>query len=102
MNPTTQKDMITNALATGAIFAIIMYLWTRDPVQAGIMAIIMAVTLYGGYWASNRVAVQIARRVRPPVEPAEPLQPTTDRPEHVQRLRSRRRRSRRPSGVTRD
>lgn len=102
MNPTTQKDMLTNALATGAIFAIVMYLWTRDPLQAGIMAIIMAVTLYAGYWASNRVAVQVAKRIRPPAEPAAQLLPTTERPEHVQRRRTRRRRPRRPSGVARD
>jgi hypothetical protein len=91
MNPTTQKDMITNALLMGAIFAIIMYLWTRDPVQAGVMAVIMSFTMYTGYWASNRVAVQIAKRVRPPEPPSAPLEATTDRPEHVQRRRSRRR-----------
>jgi hypothetical protein len=91
MNPTTQRDMITNALAMGAIFAIVMYLWTRDAAQAGAMAAIMTFTIYTGYWASNRVAVQIAKRVRPPEEPALPLEPTTDRPEHVQRRRSRRR-----------
>ncbi len=91
MNPTTPRDMLANALAMGAIFAIVMYYWTRDPVQAGIMAIIMAVTLYAGYWASNRVAARFARRVRPATAVIEPLARTTERPEHVQRRRTRRR-----------
>lgn len=91
MNPSNQREMITNALAMGAIFSVVMYLWTRDPVQAAVMAVIMSTTMYMGYWATNRVAVQIAKRVRPPDTPAEPLAPTTDRPEHVQRRRSRRR-----------
>ena len=102
MNPSSQKDMITNALSMGAIFAVVMYLWTRDPLQAGIMAMIMAVTAYSGYWASNRVATRIARRIRPPEEPASPLLPTTERPEHVQRRRARKRRVRRQPGAARD
>ena len=91
MNPSSQREMITNALAMGAIFSVVMYLWTRDPVQAAVMAVIMSTTMYMGYWATNRVAVQIAKRVRPSDAPVEPLAPTTDRPEHVQRRRSRRR-----------
>ncbi len=91
MNTSTQREMITNALSMGAIFSVVMYLWTRDVVQAAVMAVIMSITMYMGYWATNRIAAQIARRVRPPEVTPEPLAPTTDRPEHVQRRRSRRR-----------
>lgn len=91
MNPTSQREMITNALTMGAIFSVVMYLWTRDLVQVAVMAVIMTVTMYLGYLATNRIAVQIARRVRPAEAPAEPLLATTDRPEHVQKRRARRR-----------
>lgn len=102
MQPTTQKEMITNALAMGALFAVIMFFWTRDIVQAAVMALIMMPTLYVGYWASNRVANQIAKRIRPEAEPPPPPESTTERPEHVQRRRYRRRsRARRSAGSPR-
>lgn len=83
--------MITNALFLGVVFGIIMYFWTRNAAQAGVMALIMSSTAYIGYWSSNRVAVRIARRLRPTEEDPPRLAATTDRPEHVQRRRSRRR-----------
>ncbi len=91
MNPSSQREMVTNALTMGAIFSVVMYLWTRDPVQVAVMAVIMTVTMYLGYLATNRIAIQIAKRTRPQEVPAEPLAATTDRPEHAQKRRTRRR-----------
>jgi hypothetical protein len=91
MNPSTQREMLTNAIALGAIFSLVMYFWTRDIIQAAVMAVIMSVTSYVGYWVSNRVTGAVTRRWRPPPPPTEPLAATTERPEHAQRRRSRRR-----------
>ena len=92
MRPDRTRDMVVNAILVGLVFGGVIYWQTRDLLQVLPATVIMAVCLYFGSVAANRIAQRIGKRLAgpPPVE-TEPLEPTTDRPLHVQRRRSRRR-----------
>ncbi len=83
--------MIVNAILVGLVFGGVIYWQTRDLVQVLPATAIMAVSIYFGSLASNRIARRIGRRIAGPQVEVEPLERSTDRPEHVQRRRSRRR-----------
>ena len=92
MRPDRTRDMVVNSILVGLVFGGVIYWQTRDLLQVLPATVIMAVSLYFGSVASNRIAQRIGKRLAgpPPVE-VEPLEPSTDRPDHVQRRRSRRR-----------
>lgn len=91
MRPDRTRDIVVNAILVGLVFGGVIYWQTRDLIQVVPAAAIMAVSIYFGSRASNRIARRIARRITGPEVEVEPLEPSTDRPEHVQRRRSRRR-----------
>lgn len=97
MTPETQREMVVQALIMGALFGLILMLWTRDPAQVVVAVPVFSLMMYASYWVTNRFARRFGRRLRP--EPPEPIEPSSERPEHAQRRRSRRRRrGRRVSG----
>ena len=91
MRPDRTRDMVVNSILVGLVFGGVIYWQTRDLLQVLPATAIMAVSLYFGSVASNRIAQRIGKRVAGPQVEVEPLEPSTDRPVHVQRRRARRR-----------
>jgi hypothetical protein len=91
MRPDRTRDMVVNSILVGLVFGGVIYWQTRDLLQVLPATAIMAVSLYFGSVASNRIAQRISKRFARPQVEVEPLEPSTERPDHVQRRRSRRR-----------
>ena len=91
MRPDRTRDMVVNSILVGLVFGGVIYWQTRDLLQVVPATVIMAVSLYFGSVASNRIAQRIGRRIAGPPAEVEPLEPSTERPLHAQRRRSRRR-----------
>jgi hypothetical protein len=85
------RDMVVNSILVGLIFGGVIYWQTRDLLKVLPATVIMAVSLFFGSLASNRIAARIGKRMAGPQVEIEPLEPSTDRPVHAQRRRSRRR-----------